>query len=381
MPVLPWMERAAIAAALALVIALLCAGPASARTLPFGFQGVMYDHSVKNAPADVQDAQWDLMAESGVESVRTTFSWAEAQDKRGAPFDFKETDALVGRAAQRNIRLLPVVIYTPAWARAYRGRGMSPPRRPSSYTAYLAALIFRYGPNGTYWSENPLVPKRPLREWQIWNEPHLTAYWDVPARSRFAHPKGYGALLRASYRTIKREDRGAKVVMAGITQRAWEELEEMYAHGGIKGYFDVASLQTFPQTIPRAVRVTKLFRAELRRRHDGRKPIYITEITWPASKGRTKGIKFQRQETDRGMAGKLAGAMTKLAKERRSLGLARVYWYTWASPYGHGGSIFDYAGLLQYNGDKFKARPALAAFQRVARRYQGCRKDKTGACS
>src|SRR5262245_3761096 len=380
MPVLPSRKNVVIAT-LTVIVVLLCAGPAAARTLPQGFQGVMWDRAVRVAPADVQDAQWDLMAESGVESVRTVFTWAAAQPERGAPFDFSDTDATVRRAAEHNIALLPVVIYTPPWARAYRHRFMSPPRDPADYTGYLAALIARYGPEGTFWTENPLVPKRPVREWQIWNEPHLLSYWDAPPKSKWGHPRGYGVLLRASYRAIKRADPGAKVVMAGITQRAWDELEEMYAHGRIKGYFDVASLQTFPQTTGRALKVTEFFRDELRKRHDGRKPIYITEITWPASKGRTKGIKFQRQETDRGMASKLAGAMTVFAKNRRRLGLARVYWYTWASPYGHGGSIFDYAGLLQYNGDEFKAQPALAAFQRIARRYQGCRKDKTGACT
>ena len=95
-------------------------------------------------------------------------------------------------------------------------------------------------------------------------------------------------MLRASYKTVKRLDPGAKVVMAGITQRAWEEIAILYEHG-IKNYFDVAALQIFPQTVKRAVKATALFRDSMRRRRDGRKPIYLTEITWPASKGRTRG--------------------------------------------------------------------------------------------
>ena len=45
---------------------------------------------------------------------------------------------------------------------------------------YLAALVERYGPDGTFWTDHPELPKHPLREWQIWNEPHLPAYWDAP---------------------------------------------------------------------------------------------------------------------------------------------------------------------------------------------------------
>src|SRR5262245_34186806 len=108
MPVLTSRKNVALAT-LTVLVALICAGPAAARTLPQGFQGVMWDHGVRNAPGDVQDAQWDLMAESGVESVRTVFTWAAAQPNRGAAFDFSETDPVVGRAAQRNITLLPVV--------------------------------------------------------------------------------------------------------------------------------------------------------------------------------------------------------------------------------------------------------------------------------
>jgi hypothetical protein len=103
---------------------------------------------------------------------------------------------------------------------------------------------------------------------------------------------------------------------------------------------------------------------------DRRKPMYITEITWPASKGRTKGIRFQRQETDRSMARRVTQALRLLARHARSLRLTRVYWYTWASHYGHGGRIFRYAGLVRYSGGVFTPRPALSAFRRTARRLE-----------
>ncbi|HYN90883.1 MAG TPA: hypothetical protein VER75_03100, partial [Thermoleophilaceae bacterium] len=215
----------ALVAALA---ALLLAAPLAhaARSVPQGFYGVMYDHGVTHAPDEMQEAQWDLMASSGVESVRTVFNWAGAQpDGRGSAFSFLETDPVMRRAALRNISVLPVIFYAPPWARAYRGRFTSPPKSASDYVTYVAALVERYGPEGTFWTENPLLPKRPLREWQIWNEPHLPAYWDAPERGKYGYASAYPLLLRASYRMIKTLDPGAKVVMAGITQRAWEEIE------------------------------------------------------------------------------------------------------------------------------------------------------------
>jgi hypothetical protein len=367
-----------VAALAALVLAVPVAH--GARSVPQGFFGVMYDHGVTHAPEEMQESQWDLMASSGVESVRTVFNWAAAQpDGRGTPFKFHETDPVVRRAALRNAEVLPVIFYAPPWARAFRRRFTSPPRRPADYATYVAALVERYGPEGTFWTENPTLQKRPVREWQIWNEPHLPAYWDAPEKGRYGYARGYPLMLRASYNIIKTLDPGAKVVMAGITQRAWEEIELLYQRG-VKRYFDVAALQVFPQTVKRAVVATKFFRQAMNRRGDRRKPIYLTEITWPASKGRTAGIKFQRQETPRGMAAKLEQMYRAMSLRRRALGVGKVFWYTWSSPYGRGGSIFNYAGLQRFDDRTFVPQPALAAYQRSARRFQGCAKTATGVC-
>jgi hypothetical protein len=369
----------AVAAALAALL-IAVSGASAQRSVPQGFFGVMYDHGVEKAADDVQNAQFDVMASSGVETVRTVFDWGEAQPRgRGSEFRFARTDGIVRRAALRNIDVLPVVLYTPRWARAYRNRFTSPPKSRADYVTYLAALVKRYGPAGTFWTDHPELPKRPLREWQIWNEPHLPAYWNAPENGRYGYARAYPLLLRASHNIVKGLDPGAKIVMAGITQRAWEEIEVLYQRG-IKRYFDVAALQIFPQTIRRAVKATAFFRDAMRRRGDGRKPIYLTEITWPASKGRTEGIKFQRQETPRGMATKLSRMYSAMAARRTRLRVAKVFWYTWSSPYGRGGSIFNYAGLLRYDHGGFVAQPALGAYQRSARRFQGCTKTVTGVC-
>jgi hypothetical protein len=372
--------RLATAFAAAIAVLLLAVPGAAARSVPQGFFGVMYDNGIEKARDDVQDAQWDLMASSGVETVRTVFDWAEAQPGgRGTPIDFGRTDGVVQRAAMRNLEVLPIVFYAPRWARAYRGRFTSPPKRRADYVTYLASLVERYGPEGTFWSEHPELPKRPVREWQIWNEPHLPAYWDAPEKGPYGYARNYPLMLRASHNIVKSLDPGAKIVMAGLTQRAWEEIEVLYRRG-IKGYFDVAALQIFPQTVKRAVKATRFFRDAMKKRGDGRKPVYLTEITWPASKGRTAGIKYQSQATPRGMASKLSGMYSAMAARRRALGLGRVFWYTWSSPYGRGGSIFNYAGLQRFDNGAFDPQPALAAYQRSARRFQGCRKTVTGVC-
>ena len=80
------------------------------------------------------------------------------------------------------------------------------------------------------------------------------------------------------------------------------------------------------------------------------------------------------------MASKLGQMYSAMARNRRMLGIAKVFWYTWSSPYGRGGSIFNYAGLQQFDYQSFDAQPALRAYQRAARRLEGCQKTATGVC-
>ena len=127
----------------------------------------------------------------------------------------------------------------------------------------------------------------------------------------------------------------------------------MYARGGIKGYFDVAALQIFPQTVRRSVLATKLFRQALTGAgRPGQADLPDRDSAGRPRKGRTRRIRYLAHETPRSMATKLARAYDALASSRRALGLARVYWFTWASPYGRGGSVFNYSGLQAYrNGE------------------------------
>src|SRR4051794_23364993 len=173
------VHRPPLAIAALCAAALICAAPAPAKA-PRQFLGTVWDGDALSAPDAAQDSQWGLMASSGVRTVRGTFSWADAQAAPGQPFDFSRSDRMVRLAASHGLDLLPVVQYVPPWARAYRRRPTSPPRREGDYTAYLSALVARYGPSGSFWAENPGLRRAPVREWQIWNEPHLLTYWDAP---------------------------------------------------------------------------------------------------------------------------------------------------------------------------------------------------------
>ena len=362
------------------LLALLAAAPAAEarRSVPRGFHGVFWGGEVRTATSQrTQDAQWSAMARNGVESVRTVFSWARAQPSGPGASDFSETDGIMRRAVRANIRVLPVVIDTPRWARESPIEA-APPEFDGYYTDYLRDLVGRYGPSGSFWVDNPRLPRRPLREYQIWNEPELRTYWNAED-----WPGGYTSLLQASYRTIKAADPGAKVVLASLADYAWRHIAELYPRG-IRGYFDVAAINFFTSHPRFVVRGVSHFRRALRTGGNSRTPIYVTETTFPASKGRNRGkrrVAWQRdwETTDRGMASRLRETYVRFARSRRSLGVGRVYWYTWASSYSPP-SLFEYAGLLRPRRGRYVANPALRAFRESARRYQGCAKRSSGRC-
>jgi hypothetical protein len=178
------MSRMQRLIALALIAATLLAAASTAEAAtpraPKGFFGVMWDRAAMDGRPVDEDAQWALMRRSGVESARVVFNWAQAQPEAGVEPDFSAIDAKVELAARNGIHLLPVVVYTPDWAARYPARHGTPPVFPSDYAAFMTRLVQRYGPEGTFWVERPDVPRRPLRDWQIWNEPHFDFYWYTP---------------------------------------------------------------------------------------------------------------------------------------------------------------------------------------------------------
>jgi hypothetical protein len=80
------------------------------------------------------------------------------------------------------------------------------------------------------------------------------------------------------------------------------------------------------------------------------------------------------------MARLISPAVRALAGVRHRYGIARVYWYTWASPYGATTGVFGYSGLNTFDGIGVKPQPALDAYWRMAAAYEGCRKDARARC-
>jgi hypothetical protein len=318
------------------------------------------------------------MAAAGAETMRVMFTWATGQPTRKGALDYSETDRLVRLAAARRIRVLPVFILAPRWARRFKDEAFSPPKKPKDMRRYVHALVDRYGTKGSFWKSHPSLPRLPIRAWEFWNEPQFHEFWSIPGD--WTWYGSYTRSLKAFYAAVKSRDRKARVVLGGLTNQSWDRLRELYS-AGARPHFDIVDLHPFTSTPANVVTIIKFVRKQMSRRHDGRKAVIVGEFSRPASKGHVPGSQGL-QTSDSGMAKFLTGTFRELTKVRRKLRISRVYWYTWASSYKGDQSIFDYAGLLKYaDGDAAPlAKPAYSAYVSAARRVEGCRKRSSGRC-
>ena len=373
----------AILAALlaALVLAATPAG-AAPRQVPPAWLGVTAVGPMLWAGTDI-DAEMDRMVVNGVETIRLPFDWILVQpyrtaaavpgnersrfrDVRGVPSDFSRYDRLVGAAARHGIHVLPVVVDAPAWSRVRASDAGSPPRDPRDYAAFLRALVERYGPNGTLWAEQPGLPRLAIRDWQLWNEPSINDRWRTQPFAR-----SYVALLRATRPVIKRADPGARVVLAGLPNFSWRDLESIYRAGG-RPHFDVAAIHPYTFLVRNVVRIVQLNRHVMTKYSDQRKFTMLTEVAWSAGRGIVRDNPGFETLTEAGQAARIAEALPALARVRLRYRISRVYWYDWLSPEAGSPNAFDYTGLRKLVDGRIVNRPAAGAYRRAAQRLEGC---------
>ncbi|HEX5989494.1 MAG TPA: hypothetical protein VFY75_04695 [Solirubrobacterales bacterium] len=315
---------------------------ASAQALPAGFWGV-----VPQSHLDAEKVQ--RLSRGGVESMRIPLAWAGVQPSNESSLDWSGFDNQVEEAAKAGIKILPFLTGAPEWAipaKKVPGAGglVAPARLPVSGAArtgwvnLLTAAVARYGPTGSFWSEHPGVPKRPIRNWQIWNEPNFKYFIAKP------NPGEYGKLVKLSYTALKAADPGAQVILAGLFSRpkgarnaktgkhkslnwyASDFVDRMYrSTPGLKTRYNGAALHPYTIRASELPGVTEEFRKVLAAHGDAGKGLWITELGWSAGPASSSN---QFAKGPAGQARELRTSFTTLRSKQAKWKVKSVYWFS-----------------------------------------------------
>lgn len=304
-------------------LALPALPSAASAYFPPGFIGISPQHAANSA-------DFELMQKAGIESARLPLLWYSVQDENPS-VDEPEWGAFdhdVRLAAENGIRVFPFVWGSPEWVAPDRS---DLPVRSAwqrwGWTHFLREAVRRYGPDGSFWTENEDLPFLPIHRWEIWNEENIVTFAD-PDPARFA------ALIRLSGRVLHREDREAKVIIGGFFGRplqippniaSGDFLDRIYRARKVKRYFDGVALHPYVADA-RAIRaqITNLRRI-MRVHNDAATPLYVTELGWGSNPGPTR---WERGLY--GQANQLTRAFSMLSAERRRWRIGGIWWFSWA---------------------------------------------------
>jgi hypothetical protein len=132
--------------------------------------------------------------------VRVDLSWNNIQPSNPYNYNWQRFDRVVKAAHARGLNVLPVLAYTPAWARqasCYGGQSC-PPADPAVFAAFAKYAAERYAPMGVH-------------AWEIWNEPNLAEFFKPKP-----DPAAYTRLLRATAKALRSVQPKAYLVMGGL---------------------------------------------------------------------------------------------------------------------------------------------------------------------
>jgi polysaccharide biosynthesis protein PslG len=331
----------AFAAALALTAMLIAAVPGAAAALPGKFWGVV--------PQDnVGLERFERLERGGVDSVRMPIFWGNVQPVRGGSFDWSSVDGTVAAATRAGIEVLPFLYGAPGWAVPAApvpgsGGAVSAPKflpvrngtQRLGWQRFASEAAARYGPGGAFWTANPDIPPRPIRNWQIWNEPNFKYFVVRP------NPKEYGQLVKMSFAAIRSVDPGAKLILAGLFSKPLEAtfkrrppqayfaadfLNRMYlSTPGIKRKFHGVALHPYTGSYRNFTPYIEEFRDVLEAHRDAGKGLWLTEVSWSSEAPRA-GNSFNKGRA--GQARQLKGAFGLVRANQRKWRVQRVYWFS-----------------------------------------------------
>ena len=314
------------------------------------------------APPREAEAVLDEIRDLGIGWVREEIPWRVVEPERGR-FDWSRTDVLMAAASSSRVDVLGILAYSAPWASDAVGDERHPPRDPSDYARYAAAVVSRYGPGGSFWNERRELEPRPLRAVEIWNEPWTHSTWRPDP-----DPAAYARLVRAAVAAIREVEPTTTIAIAGDLLQVRTDgdvvpwLEELLrADPELPGLVDVYSLHPYPDPRTdgpyddREDGRWDFRRVELVRAVDASLPIWITEVGWSTAD-------TDDSVSEEAQAEYVDGAVRRAFEDWGDY-VERVFVYSFDRDTGDRGDREGHYGLIRKDGS---AKPAAAVLEQLA---------------
>ncbi len=311
-----------------------------------------------------------VASQSGTNWIRQEFDWDQIEPQPGT-FDFSRYDQFMLVSAQAGVHVLPILLETPSWAGAAWN---TIPADPSAYATFVEAVVARYGPHGSFWTQHPTLAGYAIQTFEIWNEPYYSNGNDGDY-----DPGAYARLVRAAAIAGRQADPAAHFLLAADNQSqlvngnwVWW-IDALYqAVPDLNNYFDGVAVHPYGDDLTslsfptpglayngyEQIQRVQSIEQEFANHGASNKPLWITEIGWPTC---TSGS--DRCTTMAGQAADLSAVFNDARTTWKSFVQAMfVYSYDDSHTEDPANPEDDY-GLAYNNGTP---KPALAVFQAQA---------------
>lgn len=344
-------------------VATTTVSPASAGTNPkIGLS--LGDTLMTETPSQIV-AELAQIRTLGVSWIRLDLDWSNIQPTSASSYSWSGFDAIVAAAGAEGISLLPIIDYTPAWARPTGCvTEFCAPADPSAFATFAGAAAARYSPQGVH-------------DWEIWNEPNNTQFWqpepDVAA---------YVTLLQEAAGAIRGADPRAFVVSGGLAPEATANgniaqlsyLATFCADGG-PTYVDAIGYHAYSYPVlPGYLQswnawsqidgTTPSFRSILNGCGAAAKKIWITEYgaptNGPGAEATPSNYDFPANpdHVSESLQALMATQSVQLARADPSIGA--LFWHTYQDRSTDPSTVENFFGLLRSDGTP---KPAWSALQ------------------
>jgi hypothetical protein len=244
--------------------------------------------------SDEIDRAVGLLREAGVQWQREEIFWHEVQKQPDGPYDWDGNEAGMFNydkaiAAQHaaGIQLLGLLDYSPAW---FKGKAPRPEEWIDDWGDFVYNTVARYGRE-----------RGVIKYWELWNEPNLAVTGYETGLYTVAD---FVRVLEVGRAAAKAADPEAQIVLGGLAS-IWSEPPSPYHYdyfdyldrvarlGGWK-HVDILAIHPYRPDSPEGEAWRRdqslTFREEFQRLDAllaiyGAKPVWLTELGWPSSKG------------------------------------------------------------------------------------------------